>query len=320
MENIKISIIIPVYNTSKYLDKCLMSVIKQNYQNTEIVLVNDGSTDNSDEICKKYSKKYKNIKYFSKENEGLGETRNKAVKIATGDYLFFLDSDDFIEEGTLKTLVDETDNGKIDVILFDYYKYIENDNSKTHISLIPFKIENKKTIITSMPTASCKLIKKEIFVNNNLSFPKDIYFEDNAMTPYMLSLINTFKYIQKPLYYYVQHQGSILNQTKYNKKWEEIFTSLEYMENLFRQNNTYDKYYEEIEYIYIEYLLHASNLKLYKYQEAKEAIIKTSKIMKDKFPNWKKNKYFKMCNIKYQIICKLFYKMQINIIKLLLKG
>lgn len=320
MENIKISIIIPVYNTSKYLDKCLMSVIKQNYQNTEIVLVNDGSTDNSDEICKKYSKKYKNIKYFSKENEGLGETRNKAVKIATGDYLFFLDSDDFIEEGTLKTLVDETDNGKIDVILFDYYKYMENDNSKKHIPLIPFKIENQKTIITSMPTASCKLIKKEIFVNNNLSFPKDIYFEDNAMTPYMLSLINTFKYIQKPLYYYVQHQGSILNQTKYNKKWEEIFTSLEYMENLFRQNNTYDKYYEEIEYIYIEYLLHASNLKLYKYQEAKEVLIKTSKIMKDKFPNWQKNKYFKMCNIKYQIICKLFYKMQINIIKLLLKG
>lgn len=312
----KISIIVPVYNVESYLDECITSLIEQTYTNIEIILVNDGSTDKSGIICDKYVQKDKRIKVIHKDNTGQANCRNIGIRKSKGDYLFFVDSDDFIEKTTLDNLYQQTQNGTIDLVLCDYYKYY-NSNDKVHIPLIPFYNKNNlKCHVISMPTPGCKLIRKKMF---DIDFLENTCYEDNAIMPYVVSKIENWRYLNKPLYYYRQREGSTLNKSHYDKKWEDIFDVLEYLKGLFKDSGTYNEFKEELEYIYIEYLLHAASLKFYKYDEGKYNIKRIKKIMKTNFPKWRKNKYYKKENIKYKIICNLFYYNQLNLIKLILR-
>lgn len=313
----KISIVVPVYNVENYIEECINSIINQTYKNLEIILVDDGSTDSSGKICDKFAKNDDRIKVIHKKNEGLGKTRNVGILESTGDYLFFVDSDDFIDLNTIEKLYNRSNNGTMDLVICDYYKYYNKENL-THIPIISFyDLDRNNSLITSMPTASCKLIKKEIFDAN---FLENKVFEDNAVMPYIVSNAKNWDYIKEPMYYYRQREGSLLNQPKYNPKWEDIFYALDNLSSLFNNKKTYEKYYNEIEYIYIEYLLHAANLKFIGFEEGISNIKKVSEVMKEKFPNWKKNKYYKKHNIKYKIVCNLFFYNQIKILKLILKG
>lgn len=313
----KISVIVPVYNVENYIVECVNSIINQTYKNLEIILIDDGSTDNSGKICDDFAQKDDRIKVIHKKNEGLGKTRNVGINECSGDYLFFVDSDDFINLNTIEKLYNYSNDETMDLIICDYYKYYNKENL-THISIIPFyDLDKDNSSITSMPTASCKLIKKEIF---DTFFLENKIFEDNAIMPYVVSNAKSWNYIKEPLYYYRQREGSILNQQKYNPKWEDIFYALDNLSDLFNNKKTYKKYYSEIEYIYIEYLLHAANLKFIGFKEGINNIKKVSEVMKDKFPKWKKNKYYKKQSIKYKIVCNLFFNNQIKILKLILKG
>lgn len=313
---IKVSVIVPVYNVEKYILKCINSIVNQTLEDIEIIVVNDGTKDNSIKLIEDNFND-KRIKIFSKKNGGLASARNFGIKQARGKYLFFVDSDDFIEENCLLDMYSKAIKNKVDLVICDYYKYFENGD-KEHIPTIPFYEENnRKCSITSMPGAVCKLIKREIILNNNIEFLENHFFEDNAIMPYLCAICNNFSYIPKPYYYYLHREGSILHQNKYNKKWEDIFTSLDNLYNCFKKNNCIEKYNQELEYIYIEYLLHAANLRFIDYKEAYYNIKKVSKIIKNKFPNWRKNYYYKKHNFKYKVIVNLFYYNQIKLIKML---
>ena len=312
---VKVSVIVPVYNVEKYIVKCISSIINQKLRDIEIIVVNDGTKDDSIKLIEENFNDNR-IRIFNKKNGGLASARNYGIKKAIGEYLFFVDSDDFIEE-CLEGMYNEATKDDSDLVICDYYKYFEN-GEKIHIPIIPFfEKNNKKCSITSMPGAVCKLIKRNIMLENNIEFFEKHYFEDNAIMPYLCALCKNFVYINKPYYYYLQRDGSILNQQKYNKKWEDIFSSLEYLYNKFKEGNLLDLYKEEIEYIYIEYLLHAANLKFIAYKEGISNIKKVSKIMKNKFPKWRHNYYYKKEGLKYKIMVNLLYYNQIKLIKLL---
>ena len=117
IENRKISIIVPVYNAEKWLEDCIKSVLNQTYKNVELVLVNDGSDDSSDKICKKYSLKYSNIKYILQENAGASVARNKGLKNATGSYIQFLDSDDYLNNDCCEKMIDKMKSENCDLVL-----------------------------------------------------------------------------------------------------------------------------------------------------------------------------------------------------------
>ena len=122
----KISIVVPVYNVENYIEECINSIINQTYKNLEIILVDDGSTDSSGKICDKFAKNDDRIKVIHKKNEGLGKTRNVRILESTGDYLFFVDSDDFIDLNTIEKLYNRSNNGTMDLVICDYYKYYNN--------------------------------------------------------------------------------------------------------------------------------------------------------------------------------------------------
>lgn len=314
----KVSVIIPVYNVKDYLNKCFDSIANQSYKKIEILVVDDGSNDGSSKVCDEYANKDERIKAFHLENGGAAAARNFAIKKATGDYLFFVDADDYIELDTIEKMVNLTDNGQKDIVYCDYYKYFD-DGTTEYVKLIPFELTDDKVHILAMPGPVCKLIKKELFTDNNLYFLNDKCFEDNAIMPLVSAYAKSTEYLKEPKYYYLQREGSALNKKEYNPKWEDIFEVLNYLYNGFVQTGKYDDFYDELEYIYIEYLLHAANLRFLDYEEGIKNITLVSNVMKTKFPDWQNNKYYKMENIKYKIICNLFYKNKINLIKKILR-
>ena len=310
----KISVIIPVFNIENFVTRCLNSVISQTYDNWEAIVIDDGSTDGSGKICDDFALKDNRIKVFHLKNGGLAHARNVALDKSTGNYLFYLDGDDYIESDTFEKMIALTD-GK-DIVYCDYYTAYDNGDI-VYNKLVKFDIKTKKEYVTAMPTATCKLIDKAFFVKSKIKFLEGKKFEDNAVIPLLSALTKNVAYLHEAKYYYYQRTGSILNQTKYNYGWEDIFDALEYMKNDFIQRGLFDEYYEEIEYIFIEYLLHAANLRFFDYKEGRSNIKKVRDVMKASFPKWSKNIYLKQESWKYKVMCKLFYGNHLFLISLI---
>ena len=250
----RVSIIVPVYNTKDYIIRCVDSLVNQTYKDIEIILVNDGSLDNSiDLVNEKYDDD--RIVIVNQDNMGSGQARNNGIKKASGDYLFFVDSDDFIDKDTISIMMNKMINDKVNLVICDYYKYFSDDN-KIHINNIPnYDCNNDKQSVIGMPGAVCKLFKKEIFDKYDIKFLPGVFFEDNAIIPFACAVSGKYAYVNKPLYYYFQREGSSLNKIEYNEGYEAIFDSLSYLYDKFNKYDMIEKYAQELEYIYIELLM-----------------------------------------------------------------
>lgn len=226
---VKFSIIVPVYNTEEYLEKCIDSIIKQTYEDYEIILVNDGSTDNSKKIINEYKNKYSDkIKVINKKNGGLSSARNKGVSKATGEYILFVDSDDYIEKGLLKTLASKT-NDMPDLIRFQI-KEICADKICMYREL-PFetvkgdKAFKKIVKYHYVEPAWCYAYRTAFYKENKFSFAEGKIHEDFGLLPYVIMSASKVKSIGYVGYNYVIRSGSIMTEVNYekNKKKAEDF-------------------------------------------------------------------------------------------------
>lgn len=314
----KISVIVPIYNVEEYLDKCLDSLVNQTLKDIEIILINDGSPDNSEEIVKKYLKEYgEKIIYHKKENEGQGIARNYGIDLANGEFISFVDSDDYIEETMFEKLYNKVLEEKSDIVASIGFIEVKNGIETITKPNLDSDDNFKKYILNnSGPVA--KIIKKEIITKNNLYFPKLRAYEDISVVPLWGIYSKKISIIDEPLYYYLIREGSTMKQLEYNEKLTHIYPSLDNLYNHFILK-TKDKYQEELEWIYIEHLLHAAALRFLKFNKLEE-IKKINKIIKVRFPKWNKNKYYQKQNIKYKIVCNLIYKEKIKLLKLILKN
>ena len=312
----KISIIIPVYNVEKYLAKCLESLVKQDLKKCEIILVNDGSSDNSQIIIDNYKKRYpKYIKNYIKENGGQGSARNLGISKACGEYICFIDSDDYVEPNFIEEIYNYVLEDKYDIIVFDMYKEYENQKNKEYLKGITnYADDMKKNYILSLSGPCNKIMKRKLWVDNHLEFLENTIYEDLAIIPTIAKYTNKIKYLEKPLYNYLIHNGSTMNQIIYTPKLKDIFKVMEQL-SLELKND----FPEELEYLYITNLLHGAGLRFLKFSEGISDIKKVSLIMHNQFPNWKKNIYLKNNDFKYKIICHLIYKKNIKVLKLFLK-
>lgn len=299
----KVSIIVPIYNTEKYLKKCLDSLVNQTLNDIEIILVNDGSTDNSQNIINEYTAKYPDkIKAFTKENGGQASARNLGISQASGEYLAFVDSDDWVEFNMYEELCNKAIKENLDIVCCNEYLVINNEKKKNFNRLIyPNDITNNYIIKESGPWN--KLIKRNLIINNNIWFLENRIYEDLAIIPTLALYTDKIGYIDCYLYNYVIREGSTMNQTEYNKKLEDIFVVMEELSTKLQDNHK-----EELEFLYIKHLLFDASLRFLQYKEGRNEMKKIIFIMKQNFPNWKNNKYFKQENFKYKLICKALYK------------
>ncbi|MFJ1472963.1 glycosyltransferase family 2 protein [Capnocytophaga cynodegmi] len=221
----KFSIIIPVYNVEKYLPECVNSVLSQDFLDYEVILVNDGSTDNSGNICNEYAKKHSNIKVIHKENGGLSDARNFGIKKAKGEYLMFLDSDDFWK-GTniLSDLSQIIERENTDLILFGHTQFIDGEtNIKLNNYIEPqkgltynFQADFKYLVNNFIYKASAwdKIIKRDIIIQKEIYFPKGKLHEDIAWCYDIIDHIEVYQIYPKCFYCYRRNrEGSITHKT-----------------------------------------------------------------------------------------------------------
>jgi glycosyltransferase involved in cell wall biosynthesis len=225
----KVSIIVPIYNVEKYLYKCIDSILDQTFSDFELLLVNDGSPDTCGEICNEYAKKDKRIKVIHKENGGLADARNAGLDIATGEYIGFVDSDDFIESDMYEKLLNACMLNEASISMCGRYNVFENE-LKPLFSFNGIKVWNSKEAIERLLTwdnidsSACdKLFKKDLF--HNIRFPVGKYNEDIFVMTKILSKANKIVHIGVSKYYYYHRTNSITTETFSEKKMDLIDAS-----------------------------------------------------------------------------------------------
>lgn len=265
MEQDLISVVIPVYNVEKYFKRCIDSVLKQTYQNIEIIIVDDGSKDSSGSLCDEYEKKDSRIAVFHKENGGLSSARNFGLEKALGRYICFIDSDDFIDENYITIMYNKMIKSDADIC---YCKSI-NFTDETKINL---KVENEKTVIIDKEEAIKQLLLKNGLIKNyiphalykkvlfdNIRFPIGSNFEDIATTYKILDASKKIIVTNKILYYYFINDNGI---TQKMKKQDIIdrFNNMNEREKFINQNyprlkNISDRYMFRIYLVIIKDLI-----------------------------------------------------------------
>ena len=317
----KVSVIVPVYNVEKYISKCLDTLVNQTLDDIEIIIVNDGSKDKSKEIIKKYEMQYlEKIKYYEKENGGLSDARNYGMKYANGEYIAFLDSDDYVELDMYEKMYEIAKKENSDMVecnfIWEYPNKTRDDIGEIY--------NNKKEMIEKIRVVAWnKLIKKEIVEKSKVSFPVGFRYEDVEFTYKLIPYLKKVSFIKKTLVHYIQRENSISNMQ--NEKTKEIFEVLDNVLRFYKENNFYEEYKNELEYVYTRYLLCSSLLRMVKIEDKnirKKLLNETWENLNNKFPNWKKNKilnknkskkdiYIKTINkFTYKIYCEIFRRIK----------
>lgn len=235
-----VSIIVPIYNVEQYLKECLDSLVNQTLQDIEIICVNDGSPDNSADIVRKYMQADSRIKLIEQENRGLSGARNAGLKVAKGEYVYFMDSDDWLEHDAMEMCYQVAIRDNVDVVLFDALSFkdgVENcsgeiqntyDRSKLLQSYanqaMPAKQLFKQMIQTGAMRASVCLnfIRRELLMKNNLDFKEGLIHEDELFTPQLYALASSMIYIPHMFFHRRVRLGSIMTSVKIEKTLESL--------------------------------------------------------------------------------------------------
>ena len=257
-----ISIIVPVYKVEPYIKRCVQSIIEQSYKNIEIILVDDGSPDKSGEICDEFSKKDERIKVIHKPNGGLSDARNAGLKIAKGEYIGFVDSDDYIENDMFECLYKLCTENKAQISIVSYYEYYNGKliSVRKNDKLEKFnKTEAIKELLIDSKIQSYawnKLFKRELF--DGIIFPTNKNFEDIATTLLLFEKAEKVVLLEEPKYHYLRRNDSIIgkkNYKTYNDYLNVIYDKFFYLDGKYHELDLYNAYNFVINMIFKRYLL-----------------------------------------------------------------
>lgn len=311
-----VSVIIPVYNVEKYIEKCICSVLAQTFTDFEIIVVIDGSTDSSEAIVRKLLKEnHEKITIINQENAGLGGARNTGIRNARGEYLLFVDSDDYIEKNLLFDAVEMIKSENSDVVLFDFDYVDDKGTLLKHGSA--FQTDNTDffsmpEVLTAWPCAWNKLYRKNLFTENGIFYPCRLWFEDLATTPKILSEARKISYINKSYYNYVQRADSIMSDSKANAarilRNREILTAYESTEKYLLKSGDDGRYFQELEYLAVYHILFTATMRVNEIDPANKLQAELVDYTLKKYPHFEKNKYYKCLLSKKDRVSVWFFK------------
>lgn len=248
-----ISVIVPVYNVDKYLNRCIESILNQTFKNIELILINDGSSDESERICLEWAKKDDRIIFISKVNEGQGIARNLGIKLSKGEYITFVDSDDWLELSALEKMHSAMINNTVDIVTCDLYytEFHENGNiyvqNPSKLRITPYTImsisEHPNLINRARLFLWGKLYKREILIHDDLSQPNHA-FEDTAVIPLIIAKASTLYHVPECFYNYLRNRCDSTVNSVGSLKY--MVKSLENIKRKFIASNLFDIYYDEL--------------------------------------------------------------------------
>ena len=299
-----ISVIVPIYNVQDYLIRCLDSLDQQDYKNLEILLVDDGSKDDSGKMADEYCRNHLRFQVLHKQNGGLSDARNYGIKHAKGEAFVFVDSDDWVSYDYVSKMVDSMIKNQSDVVCCDM-EYVDDDENRTYSSGGDFSVvhvDEHPEIITINNSACNKLIKRKCF--EHIEFPKGIWYEDLGSIPMILSEAKIVSKVSEPLYFYYQRSGSISHTE--NSKIFDIYCSLEKVRQYLSEQG---KPASMLKAWMSMYVLHGADLttlriSAYRKEARIEYMKKNMMNLTQYYPNWISDDYLSVCPLKKKI---LFY-------------
>lgn len=294
---VKVSVIVPVYNTERYLRRCLDSLINQTLEGLEIILVNDGSTDSSGQIMKEYEMEYQDrVKVYIKENGGQATARNLGIQKSTGKYISFTDSDDYVDVKMYETMYQAAEQNQCDLVECSYH-YLSEEGKRTKEYRTRGDIrqyKNQRDMFINPQVSPCnKLYRREVMMHTEVDFPEGFIYEDTGFYIKTIPYINKEHYVNENLYYYFLRSSSTMNSNK-SCKVGDIFPVLVNVLDYYKKYGFYEAYQKELEYFCVKILLCSSLSRIGRIRDqklARELYEKTFSFIQDNFPEYKKNYY-----------------------------
>lgn len=304
----KLSIVIPVYNVEKYLAKCLDSVIYPELEDYEILIVNDGSTDSSPSLAEDYARRFPRlIRVINTENGGLGAARNVGMEAARGEFLLFLDSDDYLREGALPEIMEKLKED-FDICIYGILSVTEEGVILDDIPRCgregPLSLADYPRLLLCPPSACSKLCRRSLFMDSGLRFPSRVWYEDLRTMPKLYLLTDRITATDRQWYIYVQRTGSITRSANLGRNLE-IIEALDDLSGYYKAKGKYEEYRNELEYLafYNQFLSAVVRICL-----AEPGNPVADKLRSDflvKYPDFLKNPYMREMPFKYRLLTRL---------------
>lgn len=335
-----VTVIIPTYNAEKYIERSLNSVLNQTYDKVEIIVVNDGSTDSSEEIVNNYCLLYPNIRLISKANEGISFARNDGIKNSTGEFIMFLDSDDWIDLNTIKCCVEEMKNRKVDLVFFPYIKEYSNKSiikeiystnkllfkdklySKLQLSLIgPLNEEIRNVERLDMLNPVCmKLYKRDIILKNNLLFYDSRAIgtgEDGLFNIDYMNCATSALYLNKAFYHYrrdVSNSMTRVMDSMFLDKYEKLCNQYISKKELYKN----DEFTKALSNRFVISII-GQGMKIVGSSCSREEkkFLMTTLIKSDSFVSSIQEFEFSFLPFHWRVLLNTVYKQQINLVMIL---
>lgn len=317
---IKVSVIVPVYNVEKFLPKCLDSLINQTFKEYEIIVVNDGSPDDSQNIIDLYKEKYPIlIKSFIKENGGLSDARNYGLTKAKGKYVMFIDSDDYVTNDIIEKLYNCIEKEQSDMAICNFIRINSKGKEIKNYNYNPGTVNvlDNKQILFNQPTACNKIYKKELF--KYLKFDKGKYYEDLRLINKLYLKCNKVAFIDNFCYYYIERANSIMQDTNIKRNLE-IIDAIKSLIAFYKDEKKYDIFKKEIEFLMIDNIIISTMTRIIcSNKQYKKQLKEYWHFINKEFPTYKKNKYIKNLDFNRKIIYYLNSRKLYLITKLIFK-
>jgi len=319
--SVSVSVIVPVYNVEKYLDECLSSLVNQTLSELEIIVVNDGTKDNSQSIIDHYVKQYPNkVVSLIKENGGLGDARNYGIPYAKGEYIGFVDSDDIVHLEMYEKMFNKAKLEDSDLVLCDLEYFYETSSEKmVKEGLVQIEnIDVNKTVFLSPLFAWNKLYRRSLFIESGLKYPVGLWYEDIPVTVPFFTLAKKISYVHETLIYYRQRSTSIMGSVD-NPKVKDIFDIMHLCLNYFKDHNLLVTYHDELEFLFLEHLMLNGGFRFLLSHKHKDYLAFSIDTLDLNFPHWRNNKYLFTLPRRYQIYIKYMHSFMIYPFSIYLK-
>ena len=309
---VEVSVIVPCYNCEKTIERCIDSIKNQSFKDFEALLIDDGSTDKTSLIINRLIEDDERFRYYYKENGGLSDARNYGLDRFKGQYVSFVDSDDYIEKDYIQTLYQTIKENKTKVSICSY-KIISKNNEKE------VDISKDKVELNIHPSAWCKMFHNSFFTQEKLRFPYGKWYEDLCLISKIIFTIGEdYSIVNKPLYNYVQYEDSIMHTS--DNRIFDVYDVLNDIISYCKQKRIYNQVEKKIEFMWIYHVLCGTIFRASTHKEfSKEMIKKIINKVTNIYPKWRENKYIKENPFVFRVYINLLKHNQITLVYFLIK-
>lgn len=318
---IKLSIVIPVYNVENYLAKCLDSVIVPGLDGYEVIVVNDGSTDGSGAIAVDYAERYPAlIRLIEQKNGGLGAARNTGLEAAQGEFLFFLDSDDWLREGAVAEMLVKLEED-FDICIFGMLSVTESgvvlDDIRSCPREGPVALKDFPELLLCPPSGCNKLCRRSLFMDSGLRFPARVWYEDLRTMPKLYLMTDRIVADSRQWYVYLQRAGSIINSANLQRNLE-LIDAIEDLSQYYKDRGMYEAYREEFTYIAFYNQFLAAPVRLCLADPKSPVLDKLVDNFLANYPDFRENRYVQAAPVKYRLLSRLMEKKRYGAVRFLM--